>query len=336
MTGELQTVLHGWIRGRARAAGGSRAYKLWAPATIETEKASPLVMLLHGCALDAQAMTEISGMNEVAEANRFLVVYPEQSRRANLLKCWNWFHPKHQTRDRGEPSILAAIIEQVCSRFRVDLDRIYIAGVSAGGAMAVIAGATYPDLFAAIAVCAGGEFKAATSVATGLSVMKHGGPDPLQQGQSAFEAMRAGLARKKKRRMPVIAFHGTADARVNPVNTEQIIAQWSATNACLAAQQGETDFSLSEQTVAGQVATGYAYKRRIYTDQRGELLMESWIIDGLGHAWPGSPQAHKYGDPKGPVAAREIWRFFNQAGSKLRVSSASAELVPPTSSETTA
>lgn len=326
----------GWICGRARAAAGSRAYKLWVPLTLETEKASPLVMLLHGCTLDAREMARVSGMNEVADANRFLVVYPEQPRRANLLKCWNWFHPRHQARDRGEPSILAAIIEKVCSRFKVDSDRIYVAGVSAGGAMAVIAGATYPDLFAAIAVCAGGEFKAATSVSTGLAVMKYGGPDPFQQGKAAFEAMGPGLARKKKRRMPVIAFHGTADARVNPVNTEQIIAQWRVTNTCLAGQQGETDFAMSEETVAGQVPAGYTYKRRIYRDQTGELLMESWTVDGLGHAWPGSPEPHKYGDPKGPSAAQEIWRFFNEAGSKLRVSATPAQVVEPTSSETTA
>jgi poly(hydroxyalkanoate) depolymerase family esterase len=329
-------VEHGWIRGSARAASGSRTYKLWVPSTLEPGKASPLVMLLHGCTLDAQATAEISGMSAVADANRFLVVYPEQSRRANLMKCWNWFHPKHQTRDQGEPAILAAIIEQICSRFKVDSERIYVAGVSAGGAMAVIAGATYPDLFAGIAVCAGCEFRAATSVTTGLAVMKHGGPNPLQQGQVAFEAMRPGLAGKRKRRMPLIAFHGTADTRVNPVNTEQIIAQWSATNACLAAQQGETDFALSERTVAGQVPAGYAYTRTIYLDQAGHLLLERWMINGLGHAWPGSPQPHKYGDPKGPAAAKEIWRFFNEARSNLQVPSVPAELILPTSSETTA
>jgi poly(hydroxyalkanoate) depolymerase family esterase len=329
-------VEHGWIHGSARVAGGSRAYKLWVPSALEPGKASPLVMLLHGCTLDAQAMAEISGMNAVADANRFLVVYPEQSRRANLLKCWNWFHPKHQTRDQGEPAILGAIVGEVCSRFKVDSDRIYVAGVSAGGAMAVIAGATYPDLFAGIAVCAGGEFSAATGVTTGLAVMKHGGPNPLRQGQAAFEAMRAGLAVKRKRRMPLIAFHGTADTRVNPVNAEQIIAQWSTTNACLAAQQGETDFALSKRTVAGQVPDGYAYSRTIYTDQAGNLLLEKWLIDGLGHAWPGSPQPHKYGDPKGPAAAREIWRFFNEAGSNLQVPPVPSEPIAPTSSETTA
>ena len=115
-------------------------------------------MMLHGCTHDAEDMAQISGMNEVAEVNQFLVVYPEQSRLANLMKCWNWFDPKHQARDAGEPSILAATVDKVRSTHNVDADRVYVVGVSAGGAMASILGATYPDLFAAIAVFAGAEF----------------------------------------------------------------------------------------------------------------------------------------------------------------------------------
>ena len=308
-------VKHGWIAGSARAAGGSRNYKLWVPPTLETEKASPLLVLLHGCTLDAQSMAEISGMNEVAEANQFLVVYPEQAFLANLLKCWNWFEPKHQSRDAGEPSMFAAIVAQICSLHNVDSDRVYVAGVSAGGAMAVIAGATYPDLFSGIAVCAGGEFKAATGVSSGLAVMKHGGPDPVQQGQAAFEAMKPGLARKRRRRMPVIVFHGTEDDRVSPVNAEQIILQWNKTNACLAAESGDSAFALSEEVTSSQVPDGHAYRKHVYTDQTGALLMEKWMVQGLGHAWSGSPKAHKYGDPRGPRASAEIWRFFSQAGS---------------------
>jgi poly(hydroxyalkanoate) depolymerase family esterase len=326
----------GWITGNARASGGSRDYKLWVPTTLQKEKPAPLLMLLHGCTHGAEDTAEISGMNEVAEANQFLVVYPEQSRLANLMKCWNWFDPKHHSRDAGEPSILAAIVEQVSSLYNVDPDRVYVAGVSAGGAMAVIAGATYPDLFAAIAVVAGGEFAAATSVSSGFGVLKHGGPDPVQQGLSAFETMKNGLARRSRRRMPVIVFHGTADARVNPVNAEQVIAQWSKTNACLAAQQGESGFALSEKVIAGQVPEGYAYRRHIYTDQAGRLLMEKWIVEGLDHAWPGSPTPHKYGDPKGPRASAEIWRFFCEAGSSVMPSTAPPEFSPKSSRETIA
>jgi poly(hydroxyalkanoate) depolymerase family esterase len=312
-----------WIAGTARAAGGWRNFKLWVPATMDKGRASPLVMMLHGCTHDAEDMAEISGMNEVAEANQFLVVYPEQVRRANLLKCWNWFKAKHQTRDAGEPSILAAIVEQVRSTHNIDPDRVYVAGVSAGGAMASILAATYPDLFAGLAIFAGAEFKAAASVSDGVSAMKRGGPDPVRQGELAFAAMREGLARKKRRRMPVIALHGTADARVNPVNADQAIAQWSQTNARLAAENSESKFALTENVIRGEVPGGYAYKKHIYQEGDGRLLMEKWLIEGLGHAWSGSPKPSKYGDPKGPNAAAEIWRFFREAGSNSSPSSSS-------------
>ncbi len=303
-----------WIAGTARANGGSRNFKLWLPGALETGRAWPLVMLLHGCTHDAQDMAEISGMNAVAEANQFLVVYPEQSRLANLLKCWNWFHPQHQMRDAGEPSILAAVVDQVRATHNVDPGRIYVAGVSAGGAMASILAATYPDLFAAAAMFAGAEFKAATSTSEALAAMKYGGPDPVRQGQLAFEAMRSGLTRENRRRMPLIVFHGTTDNSVSPVNADQAIAQWSKTNACLAAEHAESGFVLTEKVIEGRVPDGYAYQKHIYVEADARLLMEKWLVQGLGHAWSGSPKPSRYGDPKGPNASAEIWRFFCEAG----------------------
>lgn len=325
----------GWLSGTAHAAGGSRYFKIWVPTTLERGKTSPLMMLLHGCTHDAEETAEISGMNEVAEANRFLVVYPEQSRLANLMKCWNWFDPKHQARGTGEPSILAAAVDKVCSTYNVDPERVYLAGVSAGGAMASILGATYPELFAAIAVFAGAEFKAATSVSEGLAAMGRGGPDPVQQGQLAFEAMHGGLACRKRRRMPVIVFHGTADTRVSPVNAEQAIAQWSRTNACLAAEHSESGFALTEKVTGGAVPGGYAYRKHSYLEADARLLMEKWLVEGLGHAWSGSPKASKYGDPKGPNASAEIWRFFCETNSHLTASLSSPDSVPREPSETT-
>jgi poly(hydroxyalkanoate) depolymerase family esterase len=317
-----------WIAGTARAAGGSRNFKLWVPGTLDTGRPSPLLMLLHGCTHDAQDMAEISGMNKVADANRFLVVYPEQSRLANLMKCWRWFHPKHQARDAGEPSILAAVVDQVRSTHNVDAERVYVAGVSAGGAMASILAATYPDIFAAVAVFAGAEFKAATSASEGFAAMKEGGPDPVRQGQLAFEAMHRGLARKSRRRMPVIAFHGTADARVSPVNVDQVIAQWSKTNACLAAAQAESESALAETVIDGAVPDGYAYQKHIYVEADARLLMEKWLVQGLGHAWSGSPKPSRYGDPKGPNASAEIWRFFCEAGANSTASCHSQSTKP--------
>ena len=313
----------GWIAGTARAAGGSRNFKLWLPSTPDNGRAWPLLMLLHGCTHNAEHMAEISGMNEVAEANRFLVVYPEQSRRANLLKCWNWFEPKHQARDAGEPSILAAVIGQVRSTHYIDPDRIYVAGISAGGAMASILAATYPDIFSALAVFAGMEFKAATSLTEGFAAMKRGGPDPLRQGELAFEAMQSGLAQRKRQRMPAIVFHGTTDTRVGPVNADQAIAQWSKTNACLAAQHTDGGFALTEKVIAG--TEGYPYQRHIYMQANARPLMEKWLIEGLGHAWSGSSTPSTYGDPKGPRASAEIWRFFCEAASDSSAASQASE-----------
>jgi len=305
----------GWIAATARGAGGSRDFELWGPTSLEKGQLAPLGVVLHGCTHDAKDMEEISGMNEVAQANQFLVAYPEQSRLANLMKCWNWFNPKHQARDAGEPSILAAVVEQVCSSHLVDRDRVYLVGVSAGGAMVSILAATYPELFAALAIFAGTEFKAATSITEGLAAMTQGGPDPVRQGKLAFDAMREGLARKPRRRMPVIVFHGTADDRVSLVNADQAIAQWSKTNACLAAEYSESGFVLTEKVIDGQVQDGYAFRRHIYVEADGRLLLEKWVVQGLGHAWSGSPNRSKYGDPKGPNASAEIWRFFCEAGS---------------------
>ncbi len=316
---------HGWIAGIARGTGGARNFKLWVPETLEKGRPSPLVMVLHGCTHDAKDMAEISGMNEVAKANKFLVAYPEQSRLANLMKCWNWFKPNHQTRGAGEPSILAAVVDQICSSHNVDRDRVYVVGVSAGGAMASILAATYPDLFAAVAVFAGAEFKAATSISEGLAAMKQGGPDPDRQGQLAFEMMREGLMRKQKRRMPVIVFHGTADTQVSIVNADQTVAQWSKTNACLEAEHPSGAFVLAESVSDNEVLDGYAYRKHIYVEAGGRLLMEKWIVEGLGHAWSGSPKPSEYGDPKGPNASAEIWRFFCEAGSNSTTPLSSAE-----------
>jgi len=320
--------------GTARAVGGSRHFKLWIPSTHESERPRPLLMLLHGCTHDAAHMAEISGMNHVAEANHFLVVYPEQTRRVNLMKCWRWFHPGHQTRDAGEPSILAAVVDQVRSTHPVDPDRVYVAGISAGGAMAAILAAAYPDLFAAVAVSAGVEFQAATSLSEGIATTKRGGPDPILQGQLAFEAMRIGLSRKKKRRMPAVIFHGTADTRVSPINAEQAIAQWGKTNACLAAEDSENGFFLTEKVVGGKVPDGYAYQRHLYVEADSRLLMEKWLIHGLGHAWSGSPQPSKYGDPKGPNASAEIWRFFCETATHATACVSPPNPVQTKSSET--
>jgi poly(3-hydroxybutyrate) depolymerase len=127
----------------------------------------------------------------------------------------------------------------------------------------------------------------------------------------------------------VIVFHGTADSRVNPLNAQQTIEQWSKTNACLAAGQSEVGFTPTEKVIGGNVPSGYSYQQHLYTESDGRVLMEKWLVDGLGHAWSGSPRASEHGDPKGPNASAEIWRFFSEAGSHSTTSTPSPSPAGP-------
>lgn len=315
----IATRVGNWTYGSVTAPAGSRNYALWVPAGYDKHKATPLVMMLHGCMQKPEDLAAISGMNAVAEKHSFLVVYPEQIATANPLKCWNWFDPKHQTRGSGEPSLLAAIVEKVQSSHNVNVRQIYVVGISAGGAMAVVMAATYPDLFSGVGTSAGLAFKSATSVESGLAAMKQGNPDPRQLGLLAYTAMNDGLRVRRKKSLPLIVFQGSADPYVNPLNADQLITQWASANDYL--DDGKDNQSANAQTVeavAGNIPGGHSYARSIYSDKAGRLLMEKWIVKGLAHAWSGSPAAGAFADPKGPNASEEMWRFFEQAGNRAK------------------
>lgn len=298
-----------WLSSKVSVPTGSRDFKLWIPKQCESQVPVALLVLLHGCRQKVDNLALISGMNKVANENSFLVAYPQQRRRANLLRCWNWFDSRQQARNGSEPSLLAAVARDVTATFHVDARRVYAAGISAGGAMAVVLAATYPDVFSAIGVVAAVQYGAADDAAGGWKTMRHGGPDPSTQGSAALQAMRAGLAIRPRSCMPVISFHGDLDTAVAAVNADQLMAQWAATNALLLRTAGRSPLLTirsTEETGSG----GHGYIRRQYSDQTGSLVMEEWRVRGLKHAWPGSPVAAPYADPAGPDAAREMWRFF--------------------------
>jgi poly(hydroxyalkanoate) depolymerase family esterase len=308
----LSGAAHGgtWASGTVKNSSGTLDYKLWAPSDYRKDRPVPLVLMLHGCMQKAEDLASISGMNDLADKNKFLVVYPEQAVAANPIKCWNWFDLKHQSRDAGEPSLIAAVVSDVRSSYSVDSKRVYAVGISAGGAMAVVMVVAYPETFAGLGVIAGTEYKAGTTVQAGLAAMKQGGPDPNQQGLVAFEAIQKSLGGSKKR-IPVIAFQGLKDPYVSPLNTEQLITQWAQTNDYL--DDGKDNDSVSIQSpkeAKGSVPNGYSFTKYSYYDGAKRLLMEKWLVEGLGHAWPGSPIANQFADPKGPNASAEMWRFF--------------------------
>jgi poly(hydroxyalkanoate) depolymerase family esterase len=221
-------------------------------------------------------------MNELAEEQSFLVAYPAQSPSANSSKCWNWFNGEDQLRDTGEPSLIAGITRQIMDDFAVNPMRVYIAGLSAGGAAAAIMGSAYPDLYAAIGVHSGLACGAAKDLPSAFSAMRQGGLLPQ-------------VARPL---LPTIVFHGDRDNTVNPLNGDQVIAQ------------SKGRMKLHQAISHGQSAGGMSYTRTVHADESGSAVLEQWVLHGAGHAWSGGSTAGSYTDPRGPDASREMLRFF--------------------------
>jgi poly(hydroxyalkanoate) depolymerase family esterase len=271
------------------SAAGSRPYKLYVPSGYRG-RAVPLVVMLHGCTQSADDFAAGTRMNALAEEKTFLVAYPEQIAAANASKCWNWFNADDQQRDRGEPSLIAGITRQVMHDYCVDPRRVYIAGLSAGGAAAAVMGAAYPDLYAAIGVHSGLAHGAASDMLSGLAAMRQG-----VGGNGTTPAVTGG---QRQRTMPAIVFHGDRDTTVHPSNGNAVIAQ---------AMPGTP---LSERVQEGRAPGGHAYTVTLHTDPRGETMLEHWLVRGAGHAWSGGSPAGSFTDPRGPDASREILRFF--------------------------
>jgi poly(hydroxyalkanoate) depolymerase family esterase len=293
-TPEPEVALAGqFVAGSFTNSAGTRAYRLYVPSGA-TGQALPLLVMLHGCTQNAEDLAAGTRMNELAESGGFLVVYPEQSAKANGQRCWNWFKADDQRRERGEPSIIAGITRQVAATQPVDTRRIYVAGMSAGGAMAVVMGATYPDLYAAVGVHSGLAYGAAHDMPSAFMAMNQGAPDPAQgKVRAAQDAGAVDLARA----VPTIVFHGDRDGTVHPRNGEQVLHQWAGNSARATVRRD-------------QVSGGRAYTRSVYRDAGGQPVAERWIVHGAGHAWSGGSQRGSYTDPQGPDASAEMVRFF--------------------------
>jgi len=272
-----------FIAGAFSNEAGSRTYKLFIPSRSQGQQL-PLIVMLHGCTQSPDDFATGTRMNFLAEERNCFVVYPEQPSGANQAKCWNWFRTGDQRRGGGEPSLIAGITRRIMRDHAIDSKRVYVAGLSAGGAAAAVMGATYPDLYASVGIHSGLACGAATDLPSAFVAMR--------QGSEAEGSGRAGSP------VPTIVFHGDRDTTVHPKNGDRIIEQ--AANAT----------SPTTRVLRGRVPHGHAYTRTILADGGGQTISEHWNIHGAGHAWSGGSPAGSYTDPRGPDAAREMLRFF--------------------------
>jgi poly(hydroxyalkanoate) depolymerase family esterase len=242
--------------------------------------------MLHGCNQNAEDFAAGTRMNELADDEGFVVVYPEQAESANPARCWNWFNPLEQRRGPGEASILAGITREVIQEQSIDAKRVFVAGLSAGGAMAVNVAASYPELYAAVGCHSGLPYRSAQNMFAALSVMRNGSEQIAPLGSIG---------------MPLIAFHGDQDATVNVRNSEQLIEQWV---------QSMPDPNAVAKQEMSKRSNGRQYLRRVYRDSSTHRVAEFWQIQAAGHAWSGGDSRGTFTDPKGPDASREMLRFF--------------------------
>jgi poly(hydroxyalkanoate) depolymerase family esterase len=288
---------------------GSRRYFVYTPANYTLDRRVPLVVMLHGCTQSPDDSAAGTQWNQLADQKAFIAVYPQQTSNDNLNKCWNWFLPAHQARGEGEAGIIAGITQQVLAsdtRWNIDPDQVFVAGLSAGAAMTVLMGVTYPDLYAAIGVHSGLEYQAATNATGAYAAMTNGGPDPVKQGKAAFDAMGA-----RARLVPTIVFHGTKDRIVRPVNGDQVVQQWMETNRLASGDKYNADFAQPSTVDSGQVPNGFPYKVSRWNDEVGNLVQEYWQVDGMDHAWSGGSAMGSYSDPRGPSATEAMYEFFS-------------------------
>ena len=281
---------------------GASTYKLYVPASLPT--APPLLVMLHGCTQSADDFAAGTQMNRLADAHGFVVVYPEQSAKANPSKCWNWFKPQDQERDAGEPALIAGITREVAARHGVDMRRIFVAGLSAGAAMAVVLGETYPELFAGVGAHSGLPYRSAHDIASAMSAMKggRGGDGKVKRGEARPEI---GRGRELAQPVPTIVFHGDRDHTVQLSNGIEIAQQASKAHAAAGSSA-----ALRVSTERGARAGGHSFSRTVQTDAAGHVRVEAWTVHGAGHAWAGGSQSGSYTDARGPDASAEMLRFF--------------------------
>ncbi|MEU4242580.1 PHB depolymerase family esterase [Actinoplanes sp. NPDC026619] len=275
----------GWVPGSVDGPAGTRSYLVYVPAGLASRSRVPLVVLLHGCKQTATEFAAATGFNALADLHRFVVVYPQQSTWSHQQGCWRWYESGHQRRGAGEPAILAQITAAVAgetARWRIDPRKVYVAGLSAGGGMALILAATYPDVYAAAGVHSAPAYRSAANGLGAAAAMAGRAVPPPRRPADGGRAM-----------APVIVFQGAADTTVRPASGRRITEQWLA---------------YAGETRPGEEVRRTAGGRSCVVTRWPQL--EHWLVDGLAHAWSGGAAGGSFSDPDGPSASAAMWDFF--------------------------
>jgi poly(hydroxyalkanoate) depolymerase family esterase len=283
-----------WYQHRYTGVAGTLAYRVYIPKGLRRTTRAPLLLALHGCTQTGLDFAAGTRFNDLADTHKFIVVYPDQAVTHHAQRCWNWFRSGHQLRAAGEPAILAGIVRQVVqesNRWRVNPDRIYAAGISAGGGMALVLAATYPELFAAVGVHSAPPFRTATGPADAIAAMQGAGQAPTPAAPLP----------------PMIIFQGTADGTVRASNAERIAGQWLASQPEGTVGKGRQTRQDPPRTSSGRGPRPHRVTRW-WADRR--VRLELWVVEGLGHAWSGGSVRGSYSDARGPRASTQMWRFF--------------------------
>jgi poly(hydroxyalkanoate) depolymerase family esterase len=283
---------------------GTLDYVVYVPTSGAADERLPLVVLMHGCMQTPTILEVASGMTAVADANRFILVYPEQNVFTSPHRCWNWYSTAHQQRDSGEPALIAGIVGQVAQRYPTDPDRVYLAGISSGGAMTSIVATCYPDVFAAAAVHSGMAYESAVSIFHALSAPLTGSQvDPDIAGRNGYQC-----GGSPDRAVPVLVLHGRADTVVFPANEDDVIAQFAQVHDY--ADDGTDNDSIAPVPVSrqeAQVEDGHPYRIEQFT---ADGRLQRYSIDGLWHMWSGGTGVPPLSDPLAPNASQIFWDFF--------------------------
>lgn len=282
-----------------------RDYLAYVPSGAPPAGGYPVVVMLHGCGQDPQGFDTATGMSSVAEAEDFVVVYPEQTNEHNAFACWNWFEPANYERGAGEARLIAGMTHDALRRYETDRSRVYIAGLSAGAAMATNVAGEYPDLYAALGSHSGLEYHAVEDPNKAVGAQQSGGLDPRSRAERAYR--RAG---DRTRPLPTMVIQGTGDAQVNEVNGNQTVA-WAVHLADLASDdQDDGDVDLEpESRERATTADGMTYHRLRYALD-GRTVVEYVLLAGARHGWSGGDPGKEYTVPEGPEASWLLWDFF--------------------------